>query len=491
MGTTPDQERLVAAFHLPVIETHISYVLLAGAFAYKIKKAVRFEFLDFTTLAQRRFFCHEELRLNRRLAPLIYLDVVPISGTMDAPVFGGDGVAIEYAVKMRQFDQAGLLSRVIERDELTSAVIEALAREVAAFHTKAPRASTDLQYAQSGHVRQLARDNFTQMRSAPHDAHDGSNLERLHEWTESEGARLTEALDRRRHDGFVRECHGDLHLGNIALIDGRITLFDCLEFNPSMRWSDVMSDVAFLVMDLHDRNRPDLAARFLSAYLEDTSDYGGLTVLPFYIVYRALVRAKVASMRLAQPASRDERAAVLGQYRTYLNLAVHQSERRRPSIVITHGVTGSGKTVRSQALVESMGAVRVRSDVERKRLFGLDANARSESPVGGGLYTDDASRRTYARLTALARTIAAAGFTAVLDAAFLKREQRDLVREVANDLGVPFIIADCSAPAAALKERVSRRLEANSDASEATLAVLERQLASDEPLAPDELASRQ
>jgi aminoglycoside phosphotransferase family enzyme/predicted kinase len=491
MGTTPDQERLVAAFHLPVIETHISYVLLAGAFAYKIKKAVRFEFLDFTTLAQRRFFCHEELRLNRRLAPLIYLDVVPISGTMDAPVFGGDGVAIEYAVKMRQFDQAGLLSRVIERDELTSAVIDALAREVAAFHTKAPRASTDLQYAQSGHVRQLARDNFTQMRSAPHDAHDGSNLERLHEWTESEGARLTEALDRRRHDGFVRECHGDLHLGNIALIDGRITLFDCLEFNPSMRWSDVMSDVAFLVMDLHDRNRPDLAARFLSAYLEDTSDYGGLTVLPFYIVYRALVRAKVASMRLAQPASRDERAAVLGQYRTYLNLAVHQSERRRPSIVITHGVTGSGKTVRSQALVESMGAVRVRSDVERKRLFGLDANARSESPVGGGLYTDDASRRTYARLTALARTIAAAGFTAVLDAAFLKREQRDLVREVANDLGVPFIIADCSAPAAALKERVSRRLEANSDASEATLAVLERQLASDEPLAPDELASRQ
>jgi predicted kinase len=340
-------------------------------------------------------------------------------------------------------------------------------------------------------VRQLARDNFTQMRSAPHDAHDGSNLERLHEWTESEGARLTEALDRRRHDGFVRECHGDLHLGNIALIDGRITLFDCLEFNPSMRWSDVMSDVAFLVMDLHDRNRPDLAARFLSAYLEDTSDYEGLTVLPFYIVYRALVRAKVASMRLAQPASRDERAAVLGQYRTYLDLAVHQSERRRPSIVITHGVTGSGKTVRSQALVESMGAVRVRSDVERKRLFGLDANARSESPIGGGLYTDDASRRTYARLTALARTIAAAGFTAVLDAAFLKREQRDLVRKVANDLDVPFIIADCSAPAAALKERVSRRFEANNDASEATLAVLERQLASDEPLAPDELASRQ
>ena len=228
---------------------------------------------------------------------------------MDAPVFGGDGVAIEYAVKMRQFDQAGLLSRVIERDELTSAVIDALAREVAAFHTKAPRASTDLQYAQSGHVRQLARDNFTQMRSAPHDAHDGSNLERLHEWTECEGARLTEALDRRRHDCFVRECHGDLHLGNIALIDGRITLFDCLEFNPSMRWSDVMSDVAFLVMDLHDRNRPDLAARFLSAYLEETSDYEGLTVLPFYIVYRALVREKVASMRLAQPASGDERAA--------------------------------------------------------------------------------------------------------------------------------------------------------------------------------------
>jgi len=379
MGTTPDQERLVAAFHMPVIETHISYVLLAGAFAYKIKKAVRFDFLDFTTLAQRRFFCHEELRLNRRLAPEIYLDVVPISGTMDAPVFGGDGVAIEYAVKMRQFDQAGLLSRVIERDELTSAVIEAMAREVAAFHTKAPHASAELQYAQSSHVRQLARDNFTQMRSAAHDAHDGSDLARLHEWTESEGARLADAFDRRRQDGFVRECHGDLHLGNIALIDGRITLFDCLEFNPSMRWSDVMSDVAFLVMDLRDRNRPDLAARFLSAYLEETSDYEGLTVLPFYVVYRALVRAKVASMRLAQPASPDERTAALVQYRTYLDLAIHETQRRTPSIVITHGVTGSGKTVRSQALIESMGGVRVRSDVERKRLFGLDAKARSLS----------------------------------------------------------------------------------------------------------------
>jgi aminoglycoside phosphotransferase family enzyme/predicted kinase len=490
VSPTLDQQRLVAALRLPAIETHISYVLLTGEFAYKIKKAVRFEFLDFSTLALRRFFCDEELRLNRRLAPSIYLDVIPITGTLDAPIVGGTGPAIEYAVKMRQFDQAGLLSRVIERDELTSAAVDALAGEVASFHAGTARATADLPYARPEDVLQLALDNFTAMRPSVRDARDRASLEQLHDWTGRESERCAPAFSARRRDGFVRECHGDLHLGNIALVDGRMTLFDCIEFSPSLRWSDVMSDVAFLVMDLRDRNRPDLAARFLNAYLETTGDYDGLEVLPFYIVYRALVRAKVACMRLAQTPA-DSAAQLIAHYRTYLSLAVRETEIRRPAIVITHGVTGSGKTVRSQALVESIGAIRVRSDVERKRLFGLDAAARSESTVGAGLYTEDASRRTYARLASLARTIAAAGYPVVLDAAFLRRRQRDLLRDVARDLGVPFVIADCSAPEAVLRERVSRRLAERSDASEATLDVLEHQLASDEPLAPEELASRQ
>jgi aminoglycoside phosphotransferase family enzyme/predicted kinase len=491
VSTTRDQQRLVAALRLPTIETHISYVLLTGECAYKIKKAVRFEFLDFSTLALRHFFCTEELRLNRRLAPSIYLDVVPITGTIDTPVIGGDGPAIEWAVKMRQFDQAGLLSRVIERDELTSSGVDALAVEVAAFHARTARAADDLQYAMPAHVLQFARDNFTGMRPAVLNAHDRASLEHLHAWTEREGERCAAAFAARRRDGFVRECHGDLHLGNVAIVDGQTTLFDCIEFNPSMRWSDGMSDVAFLVMDLRNRNRPDLAARFLNTYLEATSDYDGLAVLPFYIVYRALVRAKIASLRLAQAAADKDRLPLIAEQGAYLTLALRETEVRRPAIVITHGVTGSGKTVRSQALVESIGAIRIRSDVERKRLFGLEAGARSESAVDEGLYTEDAGRKTYARLASLARTIAVAGYSVVVDAAFLRRWQRDLLRDVARDLDVPFVIADCSAPDAVLRERVSRRLAENRDASEATLDVLEHQQASNEPLAPEELASRQ
>ncbi len=478
--TAQEQRRLVVALGRPFVETHISYVLLTDEFAYKIKKAVRFPFLDFTTLSQRRFFCHEEVRLNQPLAPFIYLGVVAIGGTPDAPVLEGGGGAVEYAVKMRKFDQAGLLSRVIERDELTRDMVDTLAGEVAAFHQRTPRAGADVPYGAPEYVRRLAHENFTELLPSVADVHDRSRLEHLRDWTGREAARLAPAFASRWRDGFVRECHGDLHLGNITLVNGRVTLFDRIEFNAAMRWSDVLSDVAFLVMDLRARHRPDLAARFLNTYLERTSDYDGLAVLPFYIVYRAMVRAKVAGL---QHVGQD--------FQSYLALAVREANPRRPLLVITHGVTGSGKSVRAQALVESMEAIRVRSDVERKRMFGLDAKARSGSAPGDGLYTEDASRRTYARLAALARTIVSAGYTVILDAAFLKRGQRDLLRAVADELAVPFTIAECSAPLPVLRERVTRRLDAGHDPSEATLEILERQLAADEPLAPEELRSRQ
>jgi predicted kinase len=244
-----------------------------------------------------------------------------------------------------------------------------------------------------------------------------------------------------------------------------VTLFDCIEFNAGMRWIDVMSDVAFLVMDLRDRRRGDLAARFLNVYLERTGDYAGLDVLRFYVVYRAMVRAKVAAI-----------AKNAADVRGYLALAAHETTPARPTIVITHGVAGSGKSTRAQALVDS-GAVAIRSDVERKRLFGA------------GVYTDASTIATYRRLADLAKTIVLAGYTAVVDATFLKRAQRDLLRGVADDLHVPFVIADCTAPLPVLRERIARRLERGTDASEATADVLMTQLSTEEPLGADELAS--
>ena len=453
-----DQRRLVASLKRPFVETHISYVLFDAGVAYKIKKAVRFAFLDFTTLAAREFFCREELRLNRRLAPAIYLDVIPITGTIDAPVLAGQGPPIEYAVKMREFDQDGLLSRVLARDELTVERVEGLAAVVADFHSRTARAGAETPYGRPEGILEDARANFAGMEADEHVA-------ALRDFTEREAARCREAFAARKAQGLVRECHGDLHLGNIALVDGAVTLFDCIEFNESMRWIDVMSDVAFLVMDLLDHHRPDLSARFLNGYLERTGDYGGLDVLRFYVVYRAMVRAKIARMR-GDDAER----------RSYLDLAVRETQPRRPSVVITHGVSGSGKSTRAQSLVER-GAIAIRSDVERRRLFGP------------GEYTDAATRKTYERLAARARMIVSAGYPVVVDATFLRREQRDLLRAAADDLHVPFVIADCSAPLPVLQERVARRLARGDDVSEATEDVLTQQLATQEPLGPDELAA--
>ncbi len=468
------QSRLIAALGKPFVETHISYVVFDGPVAYKIKKAVRFPFLDFSTLALREFFCREELRLNRRFAPSIYLDVVRVTGTLDTPRFGGSGPVLEYAVKMRAFDQEGLLSRVIARDELTSARVDELATVVATFHQRTARAAGDSPYASPETILADARANFTELTSAELDPHVRARLAPLEEWTVREGSRCARAFGERKQAGFVRECHGDLHLGNLALVDGVITLFDCIEFNPSMRWIDVMSDVAFLAMDLHERHRPDLAGRFLNQYLQQTGDYDGLAVLRFYVAYRALVRAKIAALG-------GRRAAVDG----YLDLAERQTAPAPARIVITHGLSGSGKSTRAQTLVDA-GAIAIRSDVERKRLGGLTPQARSHSAVGEGLYSADIDRTTYERLATLARGIVGAGYTAVVDAAFLKHWQRDLLKAAAISLNVPFSIADCNAPEPVLRDRIARRLVGGVDASEATLEVLAHQLSTQEPLDAEE-----
>ena len=388
---------------------------------------------------------------------------------------------------MRQFDQDGLLSRVLVRGELTPARVDEIAEAVASFHGRAARAAPEAPFGRPAGVMRPVRQNFVQMLAAISQPGDRAQLEQLLAWTEAEAARLTPAFEQRNRDGFVRECHGDLHLGNIALVDGRATLFDCIEFSPSMRWIDVMSDVGFLVMDLRDHCRPGLAARLLNAYLETTGDYAGLAVLRFYVVYRAMVRAKIACLRMAQTTDAGERARLVDEFQTYLALATAETSPAHRGIVITHGVTGSGKTTRAQEIVESAGAIRIRSDVERKRLAGLDAGARTGSAVGGGVYTNDASRHTYLRLAAMAREVVAAGYPVVVDAAFLERWQRDLLRGAAAGFHVPFTILDCTAPEPVLRARVRQRLEDGHDASEATIDVLEHQLATAEPLAGDEL----
>lgn len=473
--------------HVEVIETHISWVLLAGDYAYKIKKPVVLPFLDFGTLAARHRHCRDELRLNRRFAPQVYLDVVPITGSSESPRVDGEGTPIEYAVKMRRFEQGALFNRLLEDGVLEPALIDRLAERIAVFHVQTP-AITDAGFGTPNKVLQPVLDNFSEM--LPHaDSRRCAALQTLETWTRSAFARLEAFFAARHRDGYVRECHGDLHLRNVVLIDGQPVPFDCIEFSAELRCIDVISEAAFLVMDLLDRDRPDLGYRFLDRYLAETGDYPGITGLRFYLVYRALVRAKVHDLRSRQAADDPHESLRLRSAADhYVTLATDISQSATPALILMHGFSGAGKSRVAAALVEALGGIRVRSDIERKRLFGLGAGARTGSGVDAGIYSRRAGAQTYERLAELAGKILEAGYPVILDAAFLTRVQREPMYELANTLGNPVRIVDCTADATTLRERVAARAAQGGDASEATLEVLEHQMALHEPLSSTEQA---
>lgn len=468
------------------IQTHISSVLLTGDFAYKLKKPVDLGFLDFRMLAQRRHFCEEELRLNRRLAPDIYLDVVPVYGTAAAPRLGAGEPVIDYAVKMREFPQSALLDGMLARGEVSGAQLDALARMMAGFHAQAAVAGDDSPYGGLDAVAAAVLHNFTQLRARLEREAEQALLAPLEAWSQAELRRLAPRIAARKRGGFVRECHGDLHLGNIAWFEGAPQVFDCIEFNPGLRWIDVMSEVAFLAMDLSAHGRPDLAWRFIDVWLSRSGDYAGVALLNFYRVYRALVRAKVALLRAVQAGIAAEDGALAGRAcRGYVELAARCAEPARGALLITHGLSGSGKSSVSQALLEQLGCVRLRSDVERKRLAGLAAEASSRG-LGADFYGVEMTRRTYGELERLAGNLLESGQRVIVDAAFLRRDERDAMAALARRAGVAFVILHCHAPPELLRQRVARRAARGGDASEATVEVLERQMEYAQPLEPEE-----
>lgn len=470
-----------------VIETHISWVLLTGPYAYKIKKPVNFGFLDFTALASREHFCHEELRLNQRLAPSLYRQVLAIRGSEQSPHFGDDGPVIEYALQMRQFPQSQLLAEVQARGELHSGHIDALADLIARFHLQAPRVPVEHALGTPEAVMAPVQQNFDQIRPLLTDAADLAQLETLEHWARCTYERLLPLLAARKANGFIRECHGDIHLGNVTLLDGEVALFDCIEFNEPFRLTDMVADSAFLAMDLESRGLKGLARRFVTRWLELTGDYDALELLNFYKAYRALVRAKINLLSLSHEPDATCQATARAEYRRYAALAEEYCAIPSRFMAITHGVAGVGKSHVSLRLVEELGAIRLRSDVERKRLFGAQP-AEQQGQLSAGIYQASASQATYQRLNELASLALRAGYPVVLDASFLKRAQRDAARQVAEDNGVPFLLLDCQAPEGVLEQRLTQRLREGNDPSDATLDVLHAQQASREPLAEDELA---
>lgn len=457
-------------------ETHISWVLLTPRLAFKLKKPVRLPFLDFASAARRERACLDELRLNRRLAPALYLGVLPVRGTPAAPRWGGSGPVIDHAVVMRRFPDDALLGVRVRRGTVQAEDVERLALRLADFHRDAPVAAPDGPFGQPGGVAQALRGVLDQLAAR---AGADPRPARLRAWAEARLAALAPVLRRRLQAGAVREGHGDLHLDNLVVLDAgargpaEATAFDGIEFDPALRWIDVMADIAFTTMDLRAHGRADLAFRFLDAYLQRGGDYAGARVLRLYEVYRALVRALV---RALSPAGGGDAAP------DYLACAeALVAAGTAPRLAITFGPSGSGKSTLAAALAAEAGAVRIRSDVERKRLFGLGALQRS-AEQGLDLYTPEAGRRTFARLREGAREALLGGFPVIVDAAFLSRVHRRDFEQLAWELDVPFTILACSADPETLRRRVAARAGAGNDPSEADVEVLRQQLATGEPL---------
>lgn len=469
-----------------LIETHISWVFLTGTYVYKVKKPCALGFLDFTTLERRRDFCREEVRVSGRFAPELYLGAVPITGTFSEPHVDGAGEPIEWAVKLRQFDEAGRLDRVFADHRLSADDCQRLGVEIARVQAGLAVAAPTTPWATPQAVIAAVALNLDQLRRGRPDA--GSRADMLERWLRGQLERLAPAIARRKAAGRIRECHGDLHLANIVLHEGRMMAFDAIEFNAALRWIDVANDIAFLAMDLEARGRPDLAAHAVSGWIEAADDHDAAVVLPAYKVYRAIVRAAVAAIRSSQMATGDEQqAAARLESDRYLDLAERLMAARRPALYATSGVSGSGKTTIAGRLVGQAGAIRLRSDVERKRLAGMAATERpADEDHARALYDPATTRRVYERLAALARTLLAAGTSVVVDAACNLRSQRDMLAAVARDTHSPLVWLDFEIPADALIARVQARQAAGTDASDASADVVRAQLAAREPITSEE-----
>ena len=468
------------------LHTHISDVFLTGPFAYKVKKVIDLKFLDFSTLDKRKFFCEREIELNRRLAPEIYLGVVPITEETNGEIrVDGLGKPVEYAVKMTQFDQNGLLDVVAERGELKNRQIHLLAEKVADFHRLAGRADG---FGGPSVIGENVLRNFEQTESIRGVVVKAERFDRLREFSERFLKEKTRWFENRAHSGAIRICHGDLHLKNICWDQNHLIIFDCIEFNEALNHIDVMSEIAFLLMDLDHRGLSGLGGLFLNTYLDRTQDYPGLAMLDFYLIYRACVRAKVASFLLSDPDQAEkEKAEARKQVAEYFKLADRYLTTHHPRLVVMSGISGSGKSTVAADLARMGNGIVIRSDAVRKHLAGLGLSDRSGgSGNKAGIYSNEMTDRTYARILKAAEPVVASGRWAILDATYSDRRFRRAAREWAEKKGVPFGMIHCTAPVPEMERRLLEREEAGTDASDAGIEVMRRQMASFDPMDPSE-----
>jgi hypothetical protein len=456
---------------IQIVQTHISWVVLTGPFAYKIKKPADLGFLDFTTLEKRRHYCQEELRLNQAFAPDLYLEVVPIYKINAHFSFRPEGEIVEYAVRMRQFDQADMLINLFERGEFAASLAERLGERIAEIHKNAPVVDQTTSFGTPQAMAESVRMNFDTIRSFVGTVIPQNLFNAIQSFMYAFIEKNGWLFDLRVKENRIKECHGDLHMRNICLYKGHVELFDRIEFNDAFKNIDVMYDLAFLLMDLKFRDSHRLANRILNTYIETTGDYQGVILLPFFQSVRALIRGEVALLTSAdENVEPDLRSSSKFEGLRYLNHAFEYTRKASGSLIVVCGLSGSGKSTFSKALADQKNFLHIRSDAVRKHLAGVDLYGSSQE-----IYSHHHTSETYAKLIELGIVLAERGHSVILDAKFDRREFRDKLREKAASFGLSVHFVHCDAPAETLKTRLSQRTKDISDATEQHLDAQRKQ----------------
>ena len=479
---------------ISLVETPISWVLLAGEFAYKIKRPVHYPFVDQRDAVRRRHLCEDELRLNQRFAPQLYLQVCPIVTEhgrvrvcLGPP--GKDRV-VEYAVRMRRFAADEELDRQLALGRIGAEALDAFGRALADIHATLATISADSSLGRPDSIRALLVANLAQCAAAAELFNGRSAVEALRAPLEQHLDEAGPWMATRRASGCVRECHGDLHSRNIVVQAGRLVPFDCVEYEPAFRWIDVADEIAFLSSDLTAHGYAAHAHAFLAGYLERSGDYHACRLIRLYEAHRALVRAKVAALAAAQHSPGTERAALGAEHERLVAHAARALGTRQPRLVVMNGLSGAGKTWLARQIAPTLGAVHLRSDIERKRRAGLTDFEHSGSGLAAGLYAAEISERVYDDLAREAYDALVGGYTVIVDATLLRREDRRRFAELGVRVRAPVYLVTCLAPVSVLRERLRARAAAAQDPSEADESVLDWQRQRLEPVAVGEPFTR-
>lgn len=444
-----------------MLQTQMSFLFLTGDYVYKVKKPVDLGYLDYTTLEKRHFYCQQELILNKRLCPTVYLAVVPIAGKEGVILIEGEGKIIEYAVKMRQLSEERMMDKLLPKGQVSPEMIREVAQKLADFHRKAETSPEISTYGDLPTIITNTEENFAQTQKYICVSLSSEQYQAIETYTHDFIERNTPLFHKRVKEGKIRDCHGDLHAAHICFADD-IHIYDCIEFNDRFRYCDIASEIAFLAMDLDRYRRADLSQHFITAYVEESADEELLELLNFYKCYRAYVRGKVESFKLDDPyISEEEKKEVLSIARHYFELA-HSYIGRSPILIAFAGLMGTGKTTIAQALGERLEIPVISSDAIRKRLANIPATQHRFEEFKSGIYSEEFSRRTYEEMLAEAKRVLSKRKSAIVDASFKKAVERQKARLLAEEMGASFLTIECVLDEETTKQRLEQRLNEGS-----------------------------